>query len=98
MHLEWHTERRWSLLPPSAIAYAERQGWRQAERQEGDPGNGVEFLSMHRAMLNILVEHDASSTTYVVGWQAPPTDPRDAGGRPWPRRREGIRAGVCVGT
>ena len=77
MHLEWHTERRWDLLPPTAVAYAQRQGWHRAERQEGDPGNGVEFLAMHRAMLQLLVEHDPAAASYLAGWQTPPTDPHD---------------------
>lgn len=77
MHLQWHTERRWDRLPPSAVAYAQRQGWQRAHHQEGEAGNGVEFLAMHRAMLEMLVEHDVGARTYLAGWTAPPTDPGD---------------------
>jgi hypothetical protein len=77
MHLEWHTERRWDRLPPGALAYAEHQGWRRAQHQEGETGNGVEFLAMHRAMLQLLLEQDPSARPYLVGWTTPPTDPHD---------------------
>jgi hypothetical protein len=77
MHLQWHTERRWDQLPPSAVEYAKRQGWARAEHQEGDAGNGVEFLAMHRAMIELLGEADPSSRPMLAGWTAPPTDPAD---------------------
>lgn len=77
MHLQWHTERRWDRLPPPAVAYAERQGWKRAARQEGDAGNGVEFLAMHRAMMEMLVEMDPAARSLVTTWTTPPTDPRD---------------------
>lgn len=79
MHLEWHTVRRWDLLPETAKAYAERQGWARAAHQEGEAGNGLEFLAMHREMLQLLVAQDAAARPFFVGWTAPPTDPRDAG-------------------
>ena len=75
MHLEWHTERRWDRLPGDARAYAEQQGWARAAHQEGDAGNGLEFLAMHREMLHDLVEHDASAAPLLAGWTTPPTDP-----------------------
>jgi hypothetical protein len=77
MHLEWHTERRWDRLPPAALAYAEHQGWTRAQHQEGEAGNGLEFLAMHRGMLQLLAEHDRSARPYLVGWTTPPTDPHD---------------------
>ena len=78
MHLEWHTVRRWDRLPPSAVAYAERQGWKRAAHQEGEPGNGLEFLAMHHVMIEMLVEHDPAARPYVAGWTTPPVDPHDA--------------------
>jgi hypothetical protein len=78
MHLQWHTERRWDQLPPPALEYAERQGWHRAEHQEGDAGNGVEFLAMHRAMIQLLSEADPSAKPVLAGWSSPPTDPHDA--------------------
>ena len=84
MHLRWHTERRWDRLPPTAVAYAERQGWQRATHQEGDAGNGVEFLAMHRAMFEMLVEHDPTARSFFDGWKTPPTDPLDPA-NPLPR-------------
>lgn len=78
MHLEWHSVRRWDLLPPAAVEYAQRQGWSRAPRQEGEAGNGVEFLAMHRAMLEVLVQQAPDARAYFTGWAAPPTDPHDA--------------------
>lgn len=78
MHLQWHTERRWDRLPPAAAAYAQRQGWTRAARQEGESGNGVEFLAMHRVMLRMLADLDPTARPWLVGWTAPPTDPNDA--------------------
>jgi len=78
MHLQWHTERRWDQLPPAAVEYAERQGWHRAERQEGDAGNGVEFLAMHRAMIQLLSDVDPAAGPMLAGWTSPPTDPHDA--------------------
>ena len=78
MHLQWHTERRWDRLPATAAAYAQRQGWTRAARQEGESGNGVEFLAMHRVMLQMLADLDPAARPWLVGWSAPPTDPKDA--------------------
>lgn len=78
MHLQWHSERRWDQLPPAALEYAARQGWARAARQEGEPGNGVEFLAMHRAMIEILAETDPAARPLLQGWESPPTDPQDA--------------------
>ncbi|MEO7097575.1 MAG: hypothetical protein ABI175_30215 [Polyangiales bacterium] len=74
MHLAWHTQRRWDRLSPAAVAYAERQVWRRAARQEGDAGNGIEFLAMHRGMMQMLVEQDASVKPLFATWASPPTD------------------------
>jgi len=79
MHLQWHTVRRWDRLPAAALAYAKRQGWTRAAKQEGEPGNGVEFLAMHRAMLQELAQLDPASASLLAGWPIPPTDPHDAG-------------------
>ena len=77
MHLEWHTERRWNLLPPSSLAYAKKQGWTRASLQEGQAGNGIEFLAMHRMMMQMLIEEYPTTKKYFAGWSTLPTDPRD---------------------
>src|SRR5690242_11056352 len=76
-HLEWHTERQWDRLPPSAIAWAQQQGWRRAQRQEGSPGNGFDFLLMHRAMIQLLREAFPQHADLFQGWANVPTNPTD---------------------
>ncbi len=76
-HIEWHTERRWDLLDSSSVAWAKRQGWIRATLQEGTAGNGLEFLAMHRVMIRQLREQFPKSVALFVGWETPPTDPKD---------------------
>ena len=77
MHLQWHTERRWDLLPAASLAYANKQGWTKAHLQEGAKGNGIEFLAMHRMMMQMLVELYPTTKKYFVGWTVPPTAAHD---------------------
>ncbi len=77
MHLEWHTERQWNLLQATDLAYAKKHGWTAAPIQEGEPGNGLEFLAMHRMMMQMLIEADPAAKPYFAGWTTPPTDPLD---------------------
>jgi hypothetical protein len=79
MHLEWHAERRWDAFTsdPKNAAYAKKMHWKPAARQEGDIGNGMDFLAMHRAMLRILTKKFPQDASYFAGWKTPPTDPRD---------------------
>jgi Ferritin-like len=76
-HLEWHTERQWDRLPPAQRAWAERQGWRRADRQEGSSGNGFDFLIMHRAMLQLLTAQFPQYAAMFQGWASPPTNPAE---------------------
>ncbi len=76
-HLEWHTERQWDLMDASDLAWAKKQGWKRADIQEGAPGNGFEFLVMHRAMLTILRAKFPTDVALFAGWTAPPTNPTD---------------------
>jgi hypothetical protein len=76
-HLEWHTARRWDRLTPQERAEAVANGWQRASRQEGDPTNGFEFLMMHRAMLQLLIQAFPGDATLFAGWQSPPTNPND---------------------
>jgi len=77
MHLKWHTERRWDLLPSASLAYAKKQGWMRAPLQEGAKGNGLAFLAMHRMMMHMLVELYPTTKKYFAGWSEPPTAARD---------------------
>src|SRR5262245_50601388 len=76
-HLEWHTARRWDLLSESARRWAELQGWRRARIQQGAPGNGFDFLAMHRAMIELLREQFSEHAALFQGWVTPPTQPND---------------------
>ena len=77
-HLSWHTARQWDLLGASDRAWAEEQGWSRADRQEGAPGNGFDFLLMHRAMIQLLRETFPAHAALLAGWAQPPTDPNSA--------------------
>ncbi len=69
-HDQWHFERRWDFwfylaengdadtqqMVKEMIRYAQSQNWKRAELQEGEAGNGMDFLMMHRAMLHLIRE------------------------------------------
>jgi hypothetical protein len=76
-HVEWHTVRQWDRLSPQNRAFAESKGWRRAAVQEGEADNGIEFLVMHRAMIELLVSAFPAHAALFVGWATPPTDPLD---------------------
>jgi hypothetical protein len=78
-HLEWHIERRWDsfVADPKNAAFAKKHGWTKAPRQEGDPGNGMDFLAMHRAMIRTLTKQFPQDASYFTGWTTPPIDPKD---------------------
>ena len=80
-HARWHAQRRWALLHAPTRAWAERRGWGAAERPEGSPGSGRDFLLMHRAMLQLLRENFPDRAALFSGWDSPPPrllDPRMA--------------------
>lgn len=53
-HIVFHMSRKWYLLGDSGRGWLKRVGEASADLQEGDPGNGLEFLAMHRAMITHL--------------------------------------------
>src|SRR5512139_3447123 len=55
-HIVFHMSRKWFLLGDQGRAWLKRVGESRPDLQEGDPGNGVEFLTMHRAMIEHLKE------------------------------------------
>ncbi len=78
MHLRWHTVRQWDRLTPAALASAQLQGWTRSPTQEGEAGNGLQFLAMHRVMFRMLRIHFPQyANTVFQGWATVPTDPRD---------------------
>jgi hypothetical protein len=76
-HVEWHVERRWDLQAPSDLAWAKKQGYTRAAKQEGQKGNGLEFLAMHRVMMDMLIGKYPKYKYLFNGWETPPTNPRD---------------------
>jgi predicted secreted protein len=77
-HLGWHTMRRWDSLSKASLKFAQSKGWTRAQRQEGDTGNGLDFLAMHHMMLQTLRERFPANASLFEGWSSPPTDPKDA--------------------
>jgi hypothetical protein len=55
-HIDFHMTRKWFLLGDDGRGWLKRVGEAMADLQEGDPGNGLEFLTMHRAMIEHLRE------------------------------------------
>gem|GEM_PF-3907996 len=53
-HIVFHMSRKWYLLGDNGRGWLKRVGEASADLQEGDPGNGIEFLAMHRAMIQHL--------------------------------------------
>jgi hypothetical protein len=53
-HIVFHMSRKWFLLGDPGRDWLKRVGESRPALQEGDPGNGVEFLTMHRAMIEHL--------------------------------------------
>jgi hypothetical protein len=110
-HDEWHFVRRWDfwkylaehgdaqtqVAAKEMIAYANSQHWQRASIQEGEPGNGIEFLMMHRAMLHLILAKFPEYHHLFRGWLTPPTDPNSVddpvqGGAPFDAAKaEGIK-------
>ena len=74
-HLHWHVVRIWDVLGADGQQWAEQQGWRRYEVQEGEEKNGLEFLAMHRVMIRTLTSNFPQHANLFSGWSTPPTDP-----------------------
>ena len=55
-HIVFHMTRKWFLLGDAGRSWLKRMSEAAADVQEGDPNNGLEFLTMHRAMIQHLTE------------------------------------------
>lgn len=77
-HLGWHMSRRWNDIDARDQQWLKAQGWSRAAHQEGEPGNGLEFLAMHRFVLQTLrsLPELKSSRALFDGWKRVP-DPQD---------------------
>src|SRR5258705_7274781 len=76
-HVIWHLTRIWDLIDPQARAWVQQNGGSRANRQEGEAGNGLDFLAMHRVMLRQLKQQFPGSVNLFNGWPQPPTNPDD---------------------
>jgi hypothetical protein len=75
-HQLWHYERAWDLQPKVRKYVIKHHGAR-ADRQEGEPGNGLDFLAMHRNMIRTMREYFPRFDGIWHGWKDVPTDPDD---------------------
>jgi hypothetical protein len=53
-HMVFHMTRKYYVIGDQGRQWLDRNGARPAQYQEGDPSNGLEFLCMHRAMIEYL--------------------------------------------
>lgn len=77
-HVIWHLARIWDLIDLEARTWVQQNGGSRASRQEGEAGNGLDFLAMHRVMLRQLKQQFPGSSNLFAGWPQPPTNPDDA--------------------
>lgn len=89
-HDQWHFERRWDFWHARAalpghpewidelLQEARAKGWQRSAIQEGEAGNGEDFLFMHRAMIHLLLERFPQYLHLLRGWNTIPVDPADA--------------------
>lgn len=78
MHLDFHVARMWDRLGAETQAWATDQGISRWKLQEGMRTTGLEFLAMHRVMLEELRAEFPEHAELFAGWDRPPTDPDDA--------------------
>jgi len=76
-HVIWHLSRIWDLIGAQDQAWVQQNGGSRANRQEGEAGNGLDFLAMHRVMLRQLKQQFPANANLFAGWPQPPTDPDD---------------------
>ena len=76
-HVEWHAVRQWDRQSLAARQQMTQMGWSRAAHQEGEIGNGWEFLLMHRAMIDLLKQNFPGQAALLTGWGRPPTNPDD---------------------
>lgn len=77
-HIIWHLSRIWDLIDPPDRTWVQQNGGSRANRQEGQAGNGLDFLAMHRVMIRQLKQAFPANANLFAGWLQPPTNPNDA--------------------
>jgi len=79
-HLYFHSARHYFIGGEELRSWLDEQHEQYADLQEGDPGSGIEFLTMHRAMIehlrekfgSVRVENDTEYETFsdvLDGWK-----------------------------
>lgn len=79
-HDKWHTTHSWDnriLTRPGVRVRALCSGWERFPRQMGQPGSGLDFLAMHRLMLDMMRKNFPDQQHLLAGWDDVPTDPKD---------------------
>lgn len=86
-HRLWHNvrnEQAWNSLPQSEQDSLTAADWK-APRFDGEPGAGIDFLGMHREMINMtnnaLAAAGDPNWTKVIGWDPIPFEDENAD---WP--------------
>lgn len=77
-HAAWHGARLWGFLGPEGRDFVAQHAGGQAARQEGTPGNGLDFLAMYRVMIEELRQQFSGHDAYFTGWTQVPINPLDA--------------------
>lgn len=77
MHLDFHVARMWDRFDADTKKWATDEGISRWRLQEGAPTTGLEFLAMHRLMIDELRKEFPQYEALFAGWDKPPTDPRD---------------------
>jgi hypothetical protein len=72
-HKLWHFSRLWDANP-GMNQWVLDHGGSRARRQEGDLGNGLDFLAMHRNMIRTLRLYFPKYQALWHGWNEVPTD------------------------
>ena len=71
-HIEWHSVRQWDAFPQYQHEW-KAQHWARADVQEGQTGNGLEFLAMHRVMIRKMIAKFPQHADLFAGFAQPPT-------------------------
>lgn len=79
VHREYHETRQWDYIANNTnnadrFAYVQKMNWTRAPVQEGEPGSGLDFLAMHRAMLGTLRDRFPAHADLFKGWATIPTE------------------------
>lgn len=75
-HTNWHFSRLWEVVPQMNAWVISHDGQRAAI-QEGVPGNGIEFLAMHRVMIRTIGAAFPQMEPLFGAWVDVPQDPDD---------------------